>query len=72
MFFVAQTLKSLFPDLLDRLGQIEDPRLKDSPLKKLIYPIEAILCASIAMYLFREGSRHAMNAATSFAFAASG
>ncbi len=50
-----KTLEHFFPDLLERLGQLEDCRGKSD------YELSEILMASIALFIFQQGSRNAFN-----------
>jgi len=55
-FQLIQTVSHFFPDLFDRVRQIEDCRKKTSDYE----PAELII-AGIAMFLFKEDSRNAFN-----------
>jgi len=50
-----KTLEHFFPDLLDRLRQLEDCRGKSD------YELSEILMAGIALFIFQQGSRNAFN-----------
>jgi len=52
---LSETINHFFPDLFERMRQIEDHR------KKKKYDIAAIITACICMFLFKEGSRNAYN-----------
>lgn len=56
IFQILHTIHTCFPDLFDRLRDIEDVRKKDSE-----YEQAELVVACIAMFLFKEGSRNAMN-----------
>ncbi len=56
MFHILHTIHQCFPDLFDRLRDIDDVRKKASP-----YEQAELLTACLAMFLFKEGSRNAMN-----------
>jgi hypothetical protein len=50
-----KTLQHFFPDLLERLRQLEDCRGKSD------YGLSEILMAGIALFMFQQGSRNAFN-----------
>lgn len=50
-----KTIQHFFPDLLERLRQLEDCRGKSD------YELSEILMAGIALFLFQQGSRNAFN-----------
>ena len=50
-----KTIQHFFPDLLDRLRQLEDCRGKSD------YALSEILMAGIALFIFQQGSRNAFN-----------
>ncbi len=56
MFQILHTIHQGFPDLFDRLRDIDDVRKKASE-----YEQAELLAACLAMFLFKEGSRNAMN-----------
>ncbi len=56
IFQILHTIHEYFPDLFDRLRDIEDVRKKASE-----YEQAELLVACLAMFLFKEGSRNAMN-----------
>ena len=53
--FSGKSLIHFFHDLFDRIRQIEDYR------KKSDYELAELITAGIAMFLFKEGSRNAIN-----------
>ena len=53
---LIQTITHFFPDLFDRVRQIDDCRKKTSD-----YELAELIIAGIAMFLFKEGSRNAFN-----------
>lgn len=55
IFQLLRTINHFFPYLFDRIRQIKDYR------KKSDYELVELITASIAMYLFKEGSRNAFN-----------
>ena len=50
-----KTINHFFPDLLDQLRQIEDCRGRSD------YELSEILMAAIALFIFQQGSRNALN-----------
>lgn len=50
-----KTIQHFFPDLLERLRQLDDCRRKSD------YALSEILMAGIALFIFQPGSRHAFN-----------
>jgi hypothetical protein len=50
-----KTINHFFPDLLDHLRQIEDCRRQSD------YELSEILMAAIALFIFQQGSRNALN-----------
>ncbi len=50
-----KTIQHFFPDLLERLRQLEDCRRKSD------YALSEILMAGIALFIFQQGSRNAFN-----------
>ncbi len=52
VFHILHTIHSCFPDLFDRLRDIDDVRKKASP-----YEQAELLTACLAMFLLKEGSR---------------
>ena len=52
---IYQTINHYFPDLFERMREIEDYR------KKSEYELAELITACIAMFLFKEGSRNAFN-----------
>jgi len=50
-----KTINHFFPDLLDQLRQIEDCRRRSD------YELSEILMAAIALFIFQQGSRNALN-----------
>ncbi len=56
IFQILHTIHQDFPDLFDKLREIEDVRKKASE-----YEQAELLAACLAMFLFKEGSRNAMN-----------
>ncbi len=55
IYQVYKTIKQFFPDLFERLGQLPDCRERKE------YNIAELVIGGIAMFLFKEGSRNAMN-----------
>ncbi len=55
IYQLYQTIIHFFPDLFDRMRQIEDHR------KKGEYELAALITACIAMFVLKEGSRNAFN-----------
>lgn len=56
VYQIVQTIHEYFPDLLERLQDIDDVRKKASE-----YAQAELLAACLAMFLFKEGSRNALN-----------
>jgi hypothetical protein len=56
VYQIVHTIATYFPDLFERLRDIEDVRNKASE-----YEQAELLAACLAMFLFKEGSRNAMN-----------
>ncbi len=56
VYQIIQTIHEYVPDLFDRLRDIEDVRKKASE-----YEQAELLAACLAMFLFKEGSRNALN-----------
>ncbi|MCP4397874.1 MAG: hypothetical protein GY801_11335 [bacterium] len=56
IFQILHTIHEYFPDLFGRLRDIEDVRKKASE-----YEQAELLVACLAMFLFKEGSRNAVN-----------
>ena len=54
-YIISKTINHFFPDLFDRICEIEDFR------KKSEYKLVELITACIAMFLFKEGSRNALN-----------
>ncbi len=54
-FQLIHTINHFYPNLFDRIRQIEDYRIKSD------YELTELITAGIAMYLFKEGSRNAFN-----------
>jgi hypothetical protein len=54
-YMISKTINHFFPDLFDRIREIEDFR------KKSEYKLVELITACIAMFLFKEGSRNAFN-----------
>ena len=54
-YIISKTINHFFPDLFDRIREIEDFR------KKSEYKLVELITACIAMFLFKEGSRNALN-----------
>jgi hypothetical protein len=52
---ISKTIHHFFPDLIDRIREIEDYR------KKSEYELAELITACIAMFIFKEGSRNAFN-----------
>lgn len=53
---ICRTIKEHFPDLSDQVGEhVNDPRGRRT------YKVAEIVMAAVAMFLFREGSRHSFN-----------
>jgi len=52
---IFQTIVHFFPDLFDKMREIEDYR------KKSDYQLVELIMAGIAMFIFKEGSRNAFN-----------
>jgi hypothetical protein len=55
IYQILKVINNSFPDLIDRIREIEDYR------KKLEYELAELITACIAMYIFKEGSRNAFN-----------
>src|SRR3990172_51278 len=55
VFRLYKTIVQYFPDLYEQIRQIEDCR------KKGDYELAELITASIALYLFKKGSRNALN-----------
>lgn len=55
LYQISQSIKHHFPNLIEDLGQIPDPRKRKS------YKMEELLLGCIMMYVFKEGSRHGFN-----------
>ena len=55
IYLISKTIHHFFPDLFDRIREIEDCR------KKSEYELAELITACIAMFLFKEGSRNAFN-----------
>ncbi len=55
IYQLFKTIIHFFPDMFDRIRQIEDYR------KKSDYKLSELITAGIAMFLFKEGSRNAFN-----------
>ncbi len=55
VYQLFNTITHFFPDLFDRIRQIEDFR------KRAEYELVELITAGIAMFLFKEGSRNAFN-----------
>ena len=55
MFGLRQTIAHFFPDLYERLAEIEEVR--QAPRYRMV----EILLGAIGMFLFKEGSRNAFN-----------
>jgi hypothetical protein len=55
VFRLYKTIVHYFPDLFEQIRQIEDYR------KKGDYELAELITASIALYLFKKGSRNALN-----------
>ena len=53
---MAQTIEHFFPDLVERLNEVDDPRAKAG-----LYSIAELVGACIAMFLLKQGSRKGMN-----------
>ena len=56
VYQIVHTISTYFPDLFERLRDIEDVRNKASE-----YEQAELLAACLAMFIFKEGSRNAMN-----------
>jgi len=54
-YIISKTINHFFPDLFDRIREIEDCR------KKSEYELVELITACIAMFIFKEGSRNAFN-----------
>ncbi len=54
-YIISKTINHFFPDLFDRIREIEDYR------KKTKYELTELITACIAMFIFKEGSRNALN-----------
>jgi len=57
---IYETIKHFFPNLIEEFSWIEDPRKKKSE-----HPIEAMVCAGLLMFLFKQDSRNDFNSLTS-------
>ncbi len=55
IYQIVKVINNSFPDLFDRMRQIEDYR------KKPEYELAELITACIAMYIFKKGSRNALN-----------
>ncbi|HYQ92635.1 MAG TPA: hypothetical protein VES89_11335, partial [Candidatus Competibacteraceae bacterium] len=55
LYELLKTIHHFFPDLWERLRQLEDCR------QKADYTLVEILLAAIMLFVFRQGSRHALN-----------
>ncbi len=55
IYHVYKTIRQFFPDLIKRLGELPDIRERKE------YKIAELLTGAVAMFLFKEGSRNAMN-----------
>ena len=55
IYTIGKTITHFFPDLFDRIREIEDFR------KKSEYELVELITACIAMFIFKEGSRNAFN-----------
>ena len=55
LYELFKTIHHFFPDLLERLRQVEDCRQKSD------YTLVEILLAAIMLFVFRQGSRNALN-----------
>ena len=55
LYELFKTIHHFFPDLLERLRQVEDCRQKAN------YTLVEILLAAIRLFVFRQGSRNALN-----------
>jgi hypothetical protein len=55
LYELCKTLHHFFPDLFDRLRQVEDCRQKSD------YTLVEILLAGIMLFVFQQGSRNALN-----------
>ncbi len=59
VYHIIQAIYTYMPDLFDRLRDIDDVRKKASE-----YEQAELLTACLAMFVFKEGSRNAMNNTT--------
>ncbi|MDM8551220.1 hypothetical protein QUF72_14135 [Desulfobacterales bacterium HSG2] len=55
IFSLRRTVSHYFPDLFDRIGELEDCR------KKRHYELAEVIMACVLMFIFKKGSRNAMN-----------
>ncbi|RLC00128.1 MAG: hypothetical protein DRI57_32710 [Deltaproteobacteria bacterium] len=55
IFSLSRTVSHYFPDLFDRIGELEDCR------KKRHYELAEVIMACVFMFIFKKGSRNAMN-----------
>jgi hypothetical protein len=55
IFSLCKTISHYFPDLYGRIGELEDCR------KKKHYELAELVMACVLMFIFRKGSRNAMN-----------
>ena len=55
LYELFKTIHPVFPDLLERLRQVEDCRQKSD------YTLVEILLAAIRLFVFRQGSRNALH-----------
>ena len=55
LYELCKTIHGFFPNLLDQLRQVEDCRQKSD------YTLVEILLAGIMLFVFQQGSRHALN-----------
>jgi len=53
---MGKTIQQFFPDLVERINELDDPRSKEG-----IYSLAELISGCIAMFLFKQGSRNAMN-----------
>ncbi|HAO23151.1 MAG TPA: hypothetical protein DCQ37_23485 [Desulfobacteraceae bacterium] len=55
IFRLCKTIFHYFPDLYDKIGEIEDCR------KKKVYELTELITAAIMMFILKKGSRNAFN-----------
>ena len=56
VYQMGRTIQHFFPDLVERMKELDEPRSKEG-----LYSLAELIAACIAMFLFKQGSRKAMN-----------